>query len=153
MPLDYHIGTEEGLITVHGSGDVPVRQIARLGEALLEDPAYDPQLPQLLDFRGLRPRDDGAIDELRRFVRGPYRDGVAANVAVVIDGDLETRHGAEIYLLTCAVAQAELFSDYDQALKWLMRRAFAADGTSYQPSSRIPPASTLTVPQNRYGPK
>jgi len=125
MPLDYHISPNEGLITINGEGHVRADDLARLGHSLLGDQNYDPHLPQLVDFRGLRPAEEDRLDELRAFVLGPYRDRVAASVAVVIDDHLEHRHGAEIFLLTCAVHQAELFSDYDQALKWLMRRAFA----------------------------
>lgn len=126
MPLGYHINTDEGLITVQGDGEVPLADIARLGKALLEDDEYDPSLPQLLDFRGLRPVVEGRLEDLNAFLHGPYRQGVAASVAVVIDEHLESRHCAEIFLLTCAVHDAELFSDYDQALKWLMREAFVS---------------------------
>jgi hypothetical protein len=124
MALDYHISPDEGLITINGDGTARADDIARLGQSLLGDRNYDPSLPQLLDFRGLRPAA-GKLDELRAFVLGPYRDRVSASVAVVIDEYLEHRHGADIFLLTCAIHQAELFCNYDQALKWLMRRAFA----------------------------
>jgi hypothetical protein len=132
MVLDYHISPDEGLITIQGAGDVNLCDIARLGRSLLGDDAYDPRLPQLLDFRGLRPVAEGNLDDLRSFVHGPYRDRVAGNVAVVIDDHLEHHHGADIFLLTCAIHQAELFSDYDQALKWLMRRAFATQPLAEQ---------------------
>jgi len=125
VPLDYHISPDQGLITISGDGDVSLGALTELGQSLLGDEEYDPRLPQLLDFRGLRPLPEGTLDELRAFVLGPYRDAVTGNVAVVIDDHLENHHAADIFLLTCAIHQAELFSDYDQALKWLMRRAFA----------------------------
>lgn len=125
MPLNYHISTDEGLITVHGEGEIPLPEIVRLGQTLLEDESYDPDLPQLLDFRGLRPLVEGRLDHLQAFLHGPYRERVAANVAVVIDEHLEDQHCADIFQLTCALHDAELFADYDQALKWLMRQAFA----------------------------
>lgn len=124
MPLGYHISADEGLITVHGQGELPLSELVRLGQSLLADTAFDPELPQLLDFRGLRP-DPDAGDSLWRFVLGPYREHVAGNVAVVIDDHLESLHCADIYLLTCAIETAELFADYDHAVKWLMRQAFA----------------------------
>lgn len=132
MPLGYHINTDDGLITVQGEGPVEITELAELGHSLLGDGRYDPALPQLLDFRGLRPNLDGVDEEaelarLRSFVQDRYRDRVAANVAVVIDDHLESRHCADIYLITCAIDEAELFADYDQALKWLMRQAFAED--------------------------
>lgn len=125
MPLDYHISPDEGLITISGDGEVSLAAIAELGQSLLGDTAYDPALPQLLDFRGLRPLPESSLDELQAFVHGPYREAVAGSVAVVIDEHLEGQHVADIFLLTCAIHQAELFSDYDLALKWLMRHAFA----------------------------
>lgn len=124
MPLGYHISAGEGLITVQGAGEITLEEITRLGQSLLEDPDYDPELPQLLDFRGLRPVVDGNLEAMEAFVHGPYRDGVTANVAVVIDDHLESQHCADIFLLTCAIHEAELFCDYDQALRWLMRQAF-----------------------------
>lgn len=125
MPLGYHISADQGLITVQGQGEVTLSELTRLGQSLLSDEDYDATLAQLLDFRGLRPVIEGHLDDLQAFVRGPYRDGVTASVAVVIDEHLEGCHGADIFLLTCAIAGAELFSNYDQALKWLMRQAFA----------------------------
>lgn len=130
MPLGYHINPDEGLITVHGGGDVAIADLTHVGTALLEDPEYDPSLPQLLDFRGLRPvgmESDGLdrdLGELWTFIRESYRPRVGANVAVVIDDHLEAHHCADIFLATCALQDAELFADYDQALKWLMRQAF-----------------------------
>lgn len=131
MPLAYHINTDDGLITVQGAGAVDIEEFRRLGETLLEDHRYDPSLPQLVDLRGLRPAGpasaatDLALSELLGFLQQRYRARVAADVAVVIDEHLETRHCADIYLLTCAIQMAELFADYDLALRWLMRRAFA----------------------------
>jgi len=133
MPLGYHINPDEGLITVQGAGDVSIPEITRLGESLLEDAGFDPGLPQLLDFRGLRPASDAdgiAVTHLQAFIQDRYRGRVAADVAVVIDEHLESRHCADIFLLTCAIQDAELFADYDQALRWLMRRAFAGTPAS-----------------------
>ncbi|MEQ8860672.1 MAG: hypothetical protein RIC56_18675 [Pseudomonadales bacterium] len=141
MALGYHINPDEGLITVHGGGDVVLQELARLGASLLEDPRYDPELPQLLDFRGLRqPKDAPQADEreieaLKDFVRETYRERVKANVAVVIDEHLEDQHCADIYLLTCALREAELFADYDQALKWLIREAFVPGPTPTEPAA------------------
>lgn len=125
MPLHYHISPDEGLITVHGHGEVSLQEIAQLGRDMLSDADYDPELPQLLDFRGLRPVIEGHLDELLAFLHGPYRDAVTSNVAVVIDEHLEDEHCADIFRLTCAIHEAELFSEHDLALRWLMRHAFA----------------------------
>lgn len=136
MALNYHISTDEGLITVQGEGGVALGELARLGRSLLADRCYDPRLPQLLDFRGLRPVKPGELEELMEFVQETYRRSVENSVAVVIDEHLERRHAADIYLLTCAFPDAELFSDYDLALKWLMRRAFAVPSAEQQKAGR-----------------
>lgn len=124
MALSYHIDPEAGLITVQGEGEISLSDLLHTGHSLLLDVDFDPELPQLLDFRGLRPIMDGDPEELREFVQGPFRDVVMGNVAVVIDEHLEDEHCADIFLLTCAVHDAELFSDYDQALRWIVRQAF-----------------------------
>ena len=41
-----------------------------------------------------------------------------------IDDDLDAHLCADVYRLTSSVARAELFEDYEQALKWIMRREF-----------------------------
>ncbi|HEX7036310.1 MAG TPA: hypothetical protein VF210_11075 [Pseudomonadales bacterium] len=136
MALNYHISADEGLITVQGEGGVRLGELTRLGRSLLADRSYDPRLPQLLDFRGLRPVKPGRLEELLEFVQETYRGSVESSVAVVIDEHLERRHAADIYLLTCALRDAELFCDYDQALKWLMRRAFAVPSAEQQQAGR-----------------
>ncbi|MAT83936.1 MAG: hypothetical protein CMD39_06570 [Gammaproteobacteria bacterium] len=132
MPLGYHINPDDGLITVQGDGSVAVGEITQLVQSLLADGRFDPTLPQIMDFRGLRPvqaqpdQPGAAIAALREFLQQEYRRRVRADIAVVIDEHLERRHCADIYLLTCTMEAAELFADYDQALRWLMRRAFAS---------------------------
>ncbi len=132
MPLGYHINPDDGLITVQGDGSVSVGEITELVQSLLADGRFDPTLPQIMDFRGLRPIQPGAeqpgdaIAALQAFLQQEYRSQVQAEIAVVIDEHLESRHCADIYLLTCTMHAAELFADYDQALRWLMRRAFAS---------------------------
>lgn len=130
MPVGYHINPDDGLVTVRGDGDVTIGELVGVGESILADPAYDPALPQLVDLRGLRPAPRDDLERLQSFVHDDYRDRVAANVAVVIDDHLESRHCADIFLITCAIHDAELFVDYDQALKWLMRNAFATGRTA-----------------------
>ena len=129
MPVGYHINPDEGLITVRADGQVAIDELAVLGHSLLDDTGYDRALPQLLDFRGMRPRPRGDLEALREFVHGEYRSRIGSDIAVVIDDHLESQHCADIFLLTCAIHEAELFADYDQALKWLMRRSFVPAAT------------------------
>jgi hypothetical protein len=150
MPVGYHINPDEGLITVTADGPLPLAELTRTGEALLADATYDPTLPQLVDLRGMRPRPVGDLATLKQFVENVYRERALASVAVVIDKRLESAHCADIFLLTCALHDAELFADYEQALRWLMRRAFADAGVwQAQLSSSTPPSTEITTPQNR----
>lgn len=125
MPMGYHINSDEGLITVQADGEMDATMLTELGQSLLADERFDPTLPQLVDFRGLRLGAEPNLGRLSEFVQEHYRNQIDTTVAVVIDGHLEERHCADFYLITCAMDQAELFADYDQALRWLMRRAFA----------------------------
>ena len=138
MPATFHIDRNQGLLTVRAHGEVTLRSLVRIGRAMLADPGYDAAMPQLLDLRGMRvvptplqgavsaspPVSD--LELLRQFVHGRYRQRTTGSVAVVIDPHLESAHCADIYLLTCAITGAELFADYELALKWLMRQGFAA---------------------------
>lgn len=130
MALGYHISQEDGLVTIRGEGRATFDELAQLGQQLIGDPDYDDGMPQLIDLRGLRIAAGGiaaggTLDALRAFVQRHYRQRVNASVAVVIDDRLERRHAATIFRLTCEIGDAELFSDYGLAIRWLMRQAFA----------------------------
>lgn len=148
MTVGYHINPDEGLITVTAAGRVPLSEIAQVGERLLSDAGHDAHLPHLVDLRGLRPLRDQALMTLRDFVEVRFRERVHASVAVVIDRFLERAHCADIFLLTCALHDAELFADYDHALRWLMRRASADQAWRSQPNISTTPATMPTTLQN-----
>jgi hypothetical protein len=148
MPVGYHINPDEGLITVTADGRVPLSEFVNNGERLLKNSEYDPKLPHLIDLRGLRPLRDQSLNELREFVEQCFRDRVSASVAVVIDRFLERAHCADIFLLTCALHDAELFADYDHALRWLMRRVSADQAWRNQPSITSTPTTMPTTLQN-----
>jgi hypothetical protein len=125
MAVAYHINDDEGLITVRAEGVVDPEALQAVGRAMLEDASFDPDLPQLLDFRGLQVvAKSTTLAEFRPFIEDEFREQVNGIIAVVIDEDLEASLCADIYQLTCAIPRAELFEKYDQALKWLMRREF-----------------------------
>ena len=126
MAAAYHINDDEGLITVRAEGDLDTHAIAAIGRAMLDDAGFDTDLPLLMDFRGVRlARQAEALAELRAFVEHEFRVEVDGTVAVVIDDGLDPRLCADLYRLTCMLSRAELFEDYEQALKWIMRRDFA----------------------------
>ncbi|MEM7294076.1 MAG: hypothetical protein AAF420_11885, partial [Pseudomonadota bacterium] len=63
--------------------------------------------------------------KFRNFVIDRYRPALHASLAVVVDDSLSTAALADLYLLVCNLPDTELFDQYDQALKWLMRKEFA----------------------------
>ncbi len=127
MPCAYHINLEDGLVTLSGAEDVNANQLLAMGEKMLADPEFDPYLPQLIDFRNLQIDPDRDMSNtIRDFCLKTYRPRVFASIAVVINDSLTARALSNIYHLTCAMDKTELFDQYDQALKWLMRREFLA---------------------------
>ncbi len=125
MAAAYHIDDDEGLITIRAEGDVDPGTLQAVGRALLKDASFDPAMPQLVDFRGLRVASGrSTLDNLRPFIEEEFRGKVQGTIAVVIDDNLDTLMCADIYRLTCALPCAELFEDYEQALRWLIRREF-----------------------------
>ena len=76
--------------------------------------------------------EDSALGPFSDFVTHRYGPSTNASVAVVVDPDLNAELCAGIYRLSCTLNHSELFEDYDQALKWLMKREFAKQGRGKQ---------------------
>ena len=126
MPCGYHLNLDEGIVTITASEDVPLADVKCVGRQMLADPQFDADLPHLVDLRGLQiapSAKDSAC--FRNFILKEYRPNFSSSVAVVIDHTLDQQSLAGLYHLTCAMAKTELFDQYTQALKWLMRREFA----------------------------
>ena len=121
----YHIAREEGLMSVRVQSPVELVELQGLAGALLESDEYEPELPLLVDLRGMRlelNRED--LQPFNRYMVGAFQNR-GASTAVVIDCDMSQKLSAAIYWLACAVGDTEVFDDYDHALKWLIRREFA----------------------------
>lgn len=133
MPPGYHISDDDGLIAVQVRSEVSLGDLYEVARSLLDDPRYARTLPLLLDLRGMRLAvDKTALAPFNRFIIDSYGGEREASIAVVIDTDLDREQCAAIYWLACAVGAAEVFENYDQALKWLIRREFAEDASSVQ---------------------
>lgn len=133
MPANYHISADDGLITVQVDSEVNLADLYEVAKQLHNDPDYDAGLPLLLDLRSMRLSiAEGAREPFNQFIIGNYGRQREASIAVVIDTQLDEQCCADIYWLACAVGNAELFEEYDLALKWLIKREFAvpADGPS-----------------------
>ena len=131
MDRTFHIDPDAGLVTVKLSGDLGLPDLRQLGSDLAGAPDYREDLPQLIDCRGV------ALDRSRfnpraflQFALRFYRARAQSSIAIVVDPTLDRTDMAGLYRLTCALdgarCAAELFDDYQTALKWLMRRGLAS---------------------------
>ena len=136
MPAGYHISEDEGLISVQVSDRIDLVELYESAKALHSDPSYSHELPLLVDLRNMRLTiSQPATAPFSRFIITRF-NGRAGSNAVVIDPDLENELFTGIHWLACAVSGTELFDDYDQALKWLIRREFAEPKVSVCQAAR-----------------
>ncbi len=127
MAPGYHIASDDGLISIQVGSSIDLVDLYELARNLLESEDYDPELPLVMDLRGMElelKRD--AVEPFTRFAIERFRNR-PGSMAVVIDPAMSRELVAGIYWLACAVGGTEVFDDYDHALKWLIRREFAHD--------------------------
>ena len=123
MSLEYHIDANESLITVSVEDGLRPGDMELLAAQLLEDPLFDADMAQLLDLRQAKielPDDHAKL--LARYLLKKYNPAIDGNIAVVIDPDLTPADTAMVFRITCALERAELFEDFDMAVKWLARK-------------------------------
>jgi hypothetical protein len=136
MAPAYHIGTDDGLISIQVASETDLVDLYELGKSVLASEEYDPELPLLIDLRGMRlDWREAATEPLLRFALDNFR-GRAGSMAAVIDSEMSRELVAGIYWLACAVGGTEVFDDYDHALKWLIRREFV--GASHASLANFP---------------
>jgi len=125
MAPAYHIASDDGLITIQVGDSIDLAELYELAKSVLAASDYDPELPLLADLRGMKlDWNHKAREPFSRFVIDRFR-GRPASIAIVLDPDMSDELVAAIYWLSCAIGDAEVFDDYDHALKWLIRREFA----------------------------
>ena len=129
MPLSYHIDAEQGLITVSGADVVAGPELVTCARALVTDPAFDQNLPHLVDIRGMSVAEihAGERNALSQILETEYEQRETACVAVVVDEHLESEQTADLYRWVCRLEQFELFDSFDLALRWLVKRGFNLD--------------------------
>jgi len=129
LNLRYHIDEDERLVTVQASDRVAAGDLEDLVSRILLDPAFVPDYSQLLDFREARIdrlTEDGGT--LAGYFLRTVNPAISGSIAVVIDPDLTPADTAMMFRLTCAIAGAELFEDFEMAVKWLARKWGARHG-------------------------
>ena len=136
MSVGYHINSEDGLISIQISGSPAAAELVDTAECILADDGFSSALPQLVDLRdwqgdGVSPEQ---FDNVRSYLLERYCTNVDASIAVVVNDDLSRQACASIYRLSAATGKAEMFENYDLAVRWLIRREFASRGAA-QPAA------------------
>ncbi len=123
MSLEYHIDADESLITVRVKDGLRPGDMESLAAQLFDDPLFAADMAQLLDLRQAKIEllDDHA-KLLTRYLLNKYNPAIDGNIAVVIDPDLTPADTALMFRITCALERAELFEDFEMAVKWLARK-------------------------------
>jgi len=124
VPVEYHIKPDEGLVTVRVDGSVDLVDLMESARALIEESTFDAALPHLVDLRGMTVElEVQAIEPFHRFLVRHF-GGHGASIAVVLNDTLSADETATVFRMALALGQVELFDDYEQALRWLMRKEF-----------------------------
>ena len=125
MPAQYHINHEDEFVAIRLEGDIDLVAVYELCQALLSDPDFKPQLPQLVDVRSMELElTPGAIRPFLNYVTTKYRPHVTARIAVVLDGSMDDDFCAGVFRFVCNLPDTEVFDDYALAIKWLLRGAW-----------------------------
>ena len=125
MALEYQIDAADGLIHVQGTAEIGLTDIFACGERLLADVAFDPHLPQLIDLREANIDPSCLQPGPASIFAHRFNSVVRASVAVVVAQGLARDEVAELYRVICMLDHAELFDEYEQALRWLIRTEFS----------------------------
>ena len=132
MPLQTYSSDEDGLATISAEGDVSWDDLRVELESLLLAATFNPTLPHLIDLRDATLRLDNAesVEAFGRFFSTSFGTQVNGSIAMVIHDGLSTAECASLYRVLCDLANAELFDDYDLAMRWVMKREFVATPTT-----------------------
>jgi len=128
VAIEYHINERDELITLTASGEISCADACGCIDKMLNDPAFDANLPQLIDLRNAVPVGSSAdVTQFQTFVLGEYQPRLGSTVAIVVNQDWHEEVCAKAFWLSCALGLAELFDDWNQACKWLVTREFSAN--------------------------
>ena len=136
VPAQYHINHEDEFVAIQFTGEIDLVDAYELCQALLADPKFDPNLPQLADVREVHLKlTAGAIKPFLRYVTTRYRPRVHGPIAIVLDGTMDDAFCAGVFRFACNMHDTEVFDDYGLAIKWLLGNGWASrsSGVSAQP--------------------
>jgi hypothetical protein len=123
VSLEYHIDADESLITVKVKDGLRPGDMELMAAQLFDDPMFVPDMAQLLDFRHANielPDDHAKL--LTRYLLKKYNPAIDGNIAVVVDPDLTPNDTALMFRIACSLERAELFEDFEMAVKWLAHK-------------------------------
>ncbi len=127
MTLRFHCNIEEGLNTIVGDGPADWAALQGVLTDLVQDAEYDASLPHLIDLRQVQLNfETQRVEQFSNFFGQTFGPGVNSSVALVVRDNLQAQECAQFYQITCTLARSELFDDYKQALRWLIRREFVS---------------------------
>ena len=125
MAAEYHINEADELVTLRFHRRVSLTQVRDCVNMMFADELFRPDMPQLVDLREARPvGSEQQSVEVENFVTDFYRHKVTATIAIVSNLDWDQELCAWIYWLSCALENAELFDEWTQACRWLVRHEF-----------------------------
>lgn len=140
MAYDYRILAGENLLIIKGSGDVSSKDIHRVVTAFQKDPAWNPTMPMLVDWRQVTDLqiDKDEVAQLAEDALGPDQmqlgTPLGPRAAVVLANHEYARVPMMYYTyLRDSGLQAKIFFDMDEAAKWLglePARLKAEDGST-----------------------
>ncbi len=127
MTIEYHINQRDELITFTMKGSISPSEACVQVDEMLNDADFDANLPQLVDLREAHIAGS-KTNRLRfeKFLLGDYRPRLKASVAIVVNPQWDEDTCAQAFLLSCALHRAELFDDWGQACKWLIKKEFSS---------------------------
>ena len=126
MAYDYRILADENLLLITGSGEVSSKDIHRVVTAFQKDPAWNPTMPMLVDWRAVTDLDVEEEDMARLAddALGPdlmeLGTPLGPRAAVVLATHEHASVPMKYYTyLRKSKLQAKIFFRMDEAAKWL----------------------------------
>lgn len=126
MAYDYRIIADENLLLIAGSGEVSSKDIYRVVTAFQKDPAWNPTMNMLVDWRSVTDLhiEDQDVARLAEDALGPDQmqlgTPLGPRAAVVLVGHEHARVPMKYYTyLQKSGLKAKIFFGIDEAAQWL----------------------------------
>lgn len=123
MPISYRIDRERRVVFVRGEGEVTIEDLKGYSAGVVNDPAYEAGMDELVDFRGAAGAEKLTTEQILevRALNRELSDAVGASkLAFVVDSDLAFGL-ARIFMAYSEDSKIthEVFRDLAEARAWL----------------------------------